>query len=349
MTYVVSTHSFLIVIEFDRDWGISNHHVLNRGYHFGIALVENGSDRSAVPADFIVYRGGDSVYEQDDRRLSRYRHEDGSYSVVDSRPLVGKFGDVHQLARANGGIYIVNSKYNSLVFEDLEHDRRHEYRFERGDRDRVHANSVYACGDEVFVLLHNRGRRESELVMLRHDADRGFEYARTLSLWNLGCHNVFIDGDRFFYNASFSREFVVVDLTNDRVVERIPFGQWHTKGMSVTQDYLVVGLSERTHRDNRSTSKAKLAVIDRHALSVVRMIDLDLPSLPHAIGNINDIRCLSGGELAHAHPTKTEADWSRLRFARRDRLFHFKYRAPAKLLLPLRRLKGFIYRGFQRA
>jgi hypothetical protein len=348
MKYIIATHSFLLLVDFEDDWTIKNYKILNQGYHFGIALNENRNqesereNNSEIHRDssgFIAYRGGKNVHEQSDMALWNYR---ANGEMVSSIPLTDKWGDIHQLASANNGLYLTNTKYNRLVYQESGSSTTHEYIFNGLDYDRNHLNSVFPCGEQVFVVLHNRAYSESEMVVLNHDFKKGFEVEYTFSLWNVGCHNIFIEDTVLFYNASQMHEFVIVDLTRDRVIKRIPFPGWHSKGLSVTDKYIVVGLSEHAFRDKRSTAQGKIAVIDRQSYALLEIIDLNFGDLPQPIGNVNEVRCVSGGELAQARSFKTDINWSKLEFAKRNRLLHYLDRVRISAMLPLRRVKGYV-------
>jgi hypothetical protein len=150
---------------------------------------------------------------------------------------------------------------------------------------------------------------------------------------NVG-YNVFIDGDYLFYNASQKHHFVAVDLKKDRIAKRIDFEGWHTKGISVTDKYIVVGLSEHTFRDKRLEAQGRLAVIDKKSLSTHKIIDLNFPELPHPIGNVNEIRCLSELDMAQARPANTRIDWGELRLAKQNLISYSLNRARISTVLP---------------
>jgi hypothetical protein len=348
MKYIISTHSFLILVNFSEDWDIQDYQVLSKGYHFGISvqnclMKKNGDMVSAESNQSIdtltVYRGGKSGVEQNEMSLLTFKTNG---EVVSNVPISGNLGDVHQLAYANGGIYIANTRYNRITFQSLDSNFCQEYAFHGLDYDRNHINSVFPSGNQIFVILHNLAYSESELAILYHDPISGFELKHVLSLWNVGCHNVFVDGDYLFYNASQKHHFVVVDLKNDRIAKRISFTGWHTKGISVTDKYIVVGLSEHTFRDKRLLAQGKLAVMDKNSLSTLRIVDLDFPDLPHPIGNVNEIRCLSEVEMAQARPSETRINWGKLKFAKQNRVSHSLNRARIRTLLPLRQFKGYL-------
>jgi hypothetical protein len=132
-------------------------------------------------------------------------------------------------------------------------------------------------------------------------------------------------------------------MIKDRVSERVGF-EGHSKGISMTRDFLVVGLSEHTFRDRRFRSRGQLVIMDRRSLSVIATVDLNFPSLPHPIGNINEVRCLSGEELAQAQTHPPNFDWPKLRLAKNDPVPYYLYRLQTGMALPLRRGKKLIRR-----
>ena len=336
LRYIVSSHSFLVVIDFDSEWNIKNDFLLSKGSHYGIALL-NENSLSEKPSHFIVYRGGDSNQHQDANELLKYENTD-KVNFIEKIRLAEGFGDVHQLAYANGGIYLSNTKYNSLVFQGDHNQVCHEYLFNHVSYDLNHLNSIYPCGNQLLVMLHNRGKKESELGILEHNLAMGLSLKKVLSLWNFSSHNVFVDGKYLFYNGSNVGEFVVVDLKEEQIVKKITLAG-HTKGMSVTKDFVVIGLSEHTFRDKRDTSRGQLAVIDRHSLSLISMVDLNLSSLPHPVGNINEVRCLSGGELAHSSPQRLTLNWSALNLAKRQPIYDKLYWMDSELIPSIRPIK----------
>jgi hypothetical protein len=350
MIFAVTTHSFLAVVEVDSAWQLIGYKVLDTGYHYGVAVIEEESESSPERSEgqFIVYRGGESVSEQNDARLMRYRQIGNSFEAVGSIPFAGEAGDVHQIAYANGGLYIANTKYNTLLFQSLEGDKRQEYVFENVRTDVNHINSVYPCGGQVYVVLHNQRRRQSELALLQHDFSNGLTLRQRLSLWHENCHNVFFDESYLYYNASLAKRLVVVDLERERVSKKLSFAgiasdmpdnSGHVKGISATKDHLVVGVSEHTTRDKRPTSKGYLAIVNRHSLSTLAVIDLNLPDLPHPIGNINEVRCLSGGELAQSRSASANVHWSGIELARGNPLVFYAGRIKGRLLTPVLQVK----------
>jgi len=313
--FAVSTHSFLLVVELDPQWQIVNHEILNKGYHFGMALIRHAdSERYAEsnePQYLAVYRGGISVKDQDNKQILIYEIGD-SYELVDTISLDCEYGDVHQVAYANGGFYIANTACNEIVFRTVLGDRFHKYQFEGVSNDRNHINSD------------------------------GFQLRHTLSLWSRACHNIFLDENQIIYNASRDHQLVMVDLQQDKIVRKINFEGWHSKGLSVIDDCLVVGLSEHSLRDKRATARGKLAILDKNSLSILSIVDLNLPTLHQQVGNINEVRCLTEADLGHARIKRLDINWHDLKLAKKYPLWHRLYRLQTRLLMQLLRLRNLL-------
>lgn len=279
MQYVVSTHSFLLLLEFDEHWRIRDLKTLNEGTHYGIALLSDS------PPQFVA--------KHNHSDLTTYRLDEDK--VVQDHAIMQNGNDqIHQMAYARGGIYIANTACNSVTFQTIDGLTRHEYNFYGQHTDVNHVNSVYPCGELLMVLLHNR-EKTSEIFVLEHDLARGFRPLHVIRLANTGCHNIFVDKRHLYYCASGDRRFVVVDHQKRRVVKDLLFGG-HTKGLSVTANHIILGVSDHAKREARLSSRGQLAVLDRRTHAILTMIDLNVEQ---NVGNVNEIRCLSAPELAH--------------------------------------------------
>ena len=265
--FIVATHSFLLEVELDSTWRVKRYEVLRREHHYGIAIVNN----SRV---FAIKRGDNQL---DLPQLTEY---DVQPSLVLRRTrLFGEhFDDVHQISNANNGLYIANTGYNSLFFTSTDGQVEHRHMFGNIIEDVNHVNSVYPCGNQVFALLHNRSRTDGEITVLHHDLTSGFSLVQQLSLSHRRVHNIFIDGRHLCYKISPTGEFVVVDLVKERISKTLSL-PGHTKGLSVMQDYYVIGFSDRASRDERFTSKGHLAIVDRRTWNQIATVDLNFASL----------------------------------------------------------------------
>lgn len=288
--YVVCTHSFAVVVEVDSDLSVTDYSILSSGgHHYGVAL----KNRS------FVVKQDSNVYDQ--YSLSGHNRT-GSVRT----PLHARY--VHQICFAHGGYYVTDTDHNRIFWFQPDSSDVYSYNINGLDSDYNHVNSVFPCGNNLLVLLHNRGREPSEVVVLRR-LSHDFEPIQRLRLWHGGCHNVFVDGQRLYYNASTDGRLVVVDIQSGTITEEISF-PGHVKGLSVHNDTIALGVSEFAERKNRSTSRGRLAILNRHSLSVRAILDLDFDTLPHPIGNINEVRCLEGNEEGQSRRQPVPFDWA---------------------------------------
>lgn len=303
--YAIATHSQLLVARLDERGELVSQSTLNSGgHHYGIALD---------PLD-----EGTILSKQKSSVLTRYSAE-SPYESLDEIHIPGRLRFVHQIAAVKGGIYLANSHYNSLVFSGHNEGPYHEFYFNGLHSDVNHVNSVYPCGHQIFVLLHNRGKKPSQIVILDHDLDRGFEYRKTLNLWHGGCHNVIVDDGRLYYNASADGRFVVIDLERQEVIKEMAF-PGHTKGMSLKGDTLVLGYSDSVAREQRVSARGYLVSVSTSDLSVRSIVDLNTVGSKGPVGNVNEVRCISGGERGHTRRGAAISEWEELRLAQARRL-----------------------------
>lgn len=63
-----------------------------------------------------------------------------------------------------------------------------------------------------------------------------------------------------------------------------------------------------------------LAVLDRTTLECIAWVDLNVADLPHSIGNINEVRCLSHPERAQTGHALLDIDWAQMELAKSNPL-----------------------------
>jgi hypothetical protein len=231
----------------------------------------------------------------------------------------GEYRDIHQIARQGDGLLVTNTGLNEL---SLIRDGKFAegYRFGGFSSDVNHVNSVFPLGEsKMLVMLHNGGKASSEICVLERAAGAIKEVAR-FPVWDTGCHNIFTDGKTLAYNASGRGDFVVADLATQTVVARRKL-PGHTKGLAVTNDHYIVGYSEHARREKRSSSCGYLAFVNRKNFRIDATIDLNQLNGP--VGNINEVRCLSGMDFSHGLTSEPDVQWQMLRMSDRDLVYKF--------------------------
>lgn len=280
MQYLVATHAYLFLYDFDEYWRIKDRKTINVDHHYGIALI------SEDPLHFVAKSHKSELTEYN------MNGSEMKYSGV----FLHKDNDhIHQMTYANDGIYVANTFYNSVTYQTLDGSVRQEYHFYNSNTDTNHVNSVFPCGDLVLVMLHNH-KRKSEVHILEHDLRRGFTPRHMIRLPDPSCHNVFVDDRHLYYCASGSRRFIVVDYRKRKIVKDI-LASGHTKGLSVTDNHLVIGVSDHAEREARRSSRGQLLVLDRRKFAIVAMVDLNDEG---NVGNVNEIRSVTQPELARS-------------------------------------------------
>ncbi|MEZ4698721.1 MAG: hypothetical protein R2834_00205 [Rhodothermales bacterium] len=325
MTYLIATHSQLFALTFDENWRILDARPLATGHHYGIGFLRN-DQYDAV------------LVKQDDRKV-RVLDRQTLEEVADPIPFLGETGAIHQISCVNDGIYFTNTDFNNIVYQTLDGSTYHSYHFEGKSFDHNHINSVFPCGNQIYALLHNKGRTLTELAVLDHDPSAGFTFRHSISIWDHGCHNVFLEKNRLYYNGSSTGQFVVADLETQEVITRLSY-PGHTKGISVVDNQIVIGFSEHAERGARDKTRGYLAVINQDTLKEIDIIDLDDIDLPLPVGNINEIRCISGGERSHAAEQPLSIDWTRIRLARRNPAEFFMKHVSLYAARSLKKLTG---------
>ncbi|MEM1369125.1 MAG: hypothetical protein AAGG02_14155 [Cyanobacteria bacterium P01_H01_bin.15] len=326
MRFVFATHAFCGVIDLEEEnqWKIRSHQILAQGHHYGTALLDNGG--------FVSFRR-QSKYQGSE--LATYRQQQGQYEIVETQPIPFAYGSVHQIAYVQKQFFITNTDYNRLVIYEPGKPII-EGIIDDADFDQNHLNSVYPCGEYIYVLLHNLGKTESEIIVFQQQNQRLILLHRT-RLWDFGCHNIFVGENELVYNGSSRGHCVWVDLKRNRRKARLEFGG-HTKGLSVTQRYIVVGCTPTVTRAVRDQAPAVLKIIDRKTFCHIADVDLNFPELSQPIGNLNEVRCLSEPELAHANIKGLSTPFQPWSLASRDLAYQAYHR--------LNRLKrGFLPRG----
>lgn len=296
MKFIIATHSYLLLCTVGGGWQVKELEILNEGHHYGIALTES-----------------EIISKQNDHYLTVYPRSNNSEQVRTIQLAEG-YEHIHQIVHANEGIYLTNTRRNSIAFRSNSNEVQ-QYVFNACNTDVNHVNSLFVMAPYVLALLHNHGRRLSLVAILSHRLSRGFRLQRTVPLWDSGCHNLHVADNRLCYNASSTGDFVIVDLRTNDVLKRLSFSG-HTKGLAVTENYYVIGVSQFATRAQRKFVPGFLVLIDRDSLEVAATIDLNIPTLPQPVGNINEIRCLSAPDYSQSG--NEVVDWESIELIRKN-------------------------------
>lgn len=284
LEFVIGTHSFLIKIILDKNFEIVNFQNLDTGHHYGIALPEDSNKH------FLAKSFGIKRYLRND--------ETDVFSLKEKIMFPNNYRYEHQIAYKNDGVYVANTEFNSIGYFKLDGTQHIQHHFNNSKIDTNHINSVYPLfNDFLLVLLHNH-QNKSQMVKLNHLANR-FEVKEIIDLDYSGCHNIYRDDSVTIYNASQNGLLIINDTKSGKRLETFSFPDHHTKGLSLTADYIIVGHSENAEREARNFTNSYLSFISRQDFKLLATVNINHKDLPHSVGNVNEIRCLS--EKDHAH------------------------------------------------
>ena len=172
---------------------------------------------------------------------------------------------------------------------------------------------------KMLVMLHNGGRITSEICVMER-INGGIKEIAKFSTWDIGGHNIFTDGKIIAYNASDAGAFVLIDIATQSVINRWKF-PGHTKGLAVTNDHFIFGYSEFAKREKRTASRGYLVFVNRQSLCIDATIDLNRINGP--VGNVNEVRCLTGVDLSHGMTAEPDVKWEELRMADQDLVYKY--------------------------
>ena len=206
--------------------------------------------------------------------------------------------DIHQTAKGKHAKYFCTGSTNGLWIVDEQDERLLTL---GGDGDASIVNSCYPDGDFVWVVKHNRDRRPSEIVRLKHWG-RDLVVDEIYRTPDFGIHNVHVEGGRIYYNASIAGEIVRLEIADYEsedieVKLRMPwmrtgFGDMHVKGMGDAGEHLIVGVSEDGDIHTRFNSHGHLVFVNKETLERDHVFSPRMHK-NEPIGNINEIVVIS--------------------------------------------------------
>lgn len=208
--------------------------------------------------------------------------------------------DVHQISRSvdGRGLFICNTYYNSVVYKDLASGAEHSYTIGGAfEHDYAHPNSLWIDPPYVYVLLHNKRFRCSELCRLKHSRRSGFEVGYRCELRyklpHAASHNIRFDGPILTYLASESGGAVQVNHLTGEMLRSFPSEAGYLKGMATFGDgKLLVGANPHLPAAQRYDAPASVAVVDTFDAGFEYRLPIEMPD-GEPPGNINEIRRLS--------------------------------------------------------
>ena len=273
--FLAATHSGLYRLRLDDHFALQACHKLLAGHHYAL---------SVRPSEKKIYSKNRDEY------LNVYSASD--LTKLAEVPFPSGPAQVHQALKLANGVLLTDTLHNRITYQPSDGSTAEHFVIDDHHDDRNHVNSLCLRSGGFVAMLHNLGAGPSELLDIDFSPSTGFDLRQRRSLEDTRCHNVFLDGKLCFYNASDAGAFVVRDMLHDRDVWRAEF-EGHSKGLTVTTDHLVFGLSEVAVQADRGRSSSSLVVVDRSRRRVQQLVPILDSDSGNPIGNINELRCLS--------------------------------------------------------
>lgn len=218
-----------------------------------------------------------------------------SAGIVTTEPFLSA---PHQiLFGSDRRIIATNTGRNSITVYDPEmpgHFQEKRVSASRWDRLNLentlgdHLNSVFQKDDMLFVVAHGH-KHGSSIVTLSYPQ---------LEIQNIspvagrtGLHNIWIsdDGQQLCCHSNIGG---LIEVNANKVIWESG-SRIYTRGLAVARDFIVVGESQMTNRDQRRSSMSGLWVLDRQSFATLDHICLG----PY--GAVNEVRLLNVADLAH--------------------------------------------------
>ena len=174
----------------------------------------------------------------------------------------------------NNGIQKINTKAEIVdtyyPFGQLENGRTSpNYR---------HMNSVFSDGKMIYVVCHNettKTKNPSEILLLNFN----FEEQNIISTQAANAHNVILYKDAKYYCDSIHSTL----MKDDTILLKTTY---FTRGLSISDDFMVVGGSEYSTRKRRKFAKGALFFIDHQG----QLLDsLTMPGMVQEIRRLDTV------------------------------------------------------------
>lgn len=246
---LVSTScSFMIVNLYSGEYEVTES---DNGVYYGITYSQNE-----------IYVAARKGYEEE-REV-----QDGEIIMYDfNKQRIGKLKapfplrDIHQIQSYNSLLWVTCSFDNKVAIYDGK--KWHEW-FPNPDKkyDSNHFNSIYFEGDYIYLVAHNIHRKSEvwKFFISQENYCNGFNVSdikfiekTRLGTWS---HNIWLTDDDL-YTCS-SGELAIASKNKFF----LKLGKF-TRGLAVTDELIIVGLSELSERKQRCFSTSYIAVFDR--------------------------------------------------------------------------------------
>ena len=238
----------------------------------GLFVARPGAHRQIAYGQFYgIAIDGETIYafEACDRprirsnrgRIVRLRHNAGRIESADV-PARNLDNGCHQIDIIDGSLFVTDT-YNQRLLRipldggEPEHLHPLPAPIEGEPETYFHVNSLLACGDAIYLLLHNdsgRTDRDSQIAVF----DRNWNRTGTIPLSGQGCHSLaMLEDGTLLSCGSAAGEIVGSDGRAIKISNRM------TRGLSVDAAQIVVGGSVFLEREARDDAPGSVDFLTR--------------------------------------------------------------------------------------
>ncbi len=237
------------------------------------------------------YKGHWYAYQQlyTRGRLIRFKLSEGQ--MLEPKQLLHSLSrGCHQIDFLDDDLYVTDTYNNRLLILSVDGEKvttksayypAGELVNGRQSQNYVHMNSVWRGEDTIYVFFHNettKTERPSEIVRL----DKEFSINERIPINGSNGHNVILFKDKIMFCDSQGGALVWGD-------EPVFECEFFTRGLSITDNFLIVGGSEYGDRNARYYLKGSLHFLDHDFRS------LSSATIP---GLVQEVRCVSHADYS---------------------------------------------------
>ncbi len=259
MKLLVATHSALLRVNINVEEAYED-----MMYGAGLPKIESFITEAAVVEDTHRYYGiavdnRKTIWITRNSKDYEYPSQICNLNTGETLDFDIPLKDVHQITYANGGLYITNTYYNSVVYKSLVTGEEHAHTLGGAfEFDYAHPNSLWINGPYVYVMLHNKRARDSEIARLIHCPQRGFMSAAyrgelRYKLGYQGCHNLRFDGPLLTYVASENSLLAQLNHITGQPIRALPVAEAGNflKGLVTYKELAFCGMSPNAVTEER--------------------------------------------------------------------------------------------------
>ena len=212
---------------------------------------------------YVSYRGTSANSPAE--RFERIAILDGNYNQIGHVP--GVFPAIHQILYTRDKLYVTATHIDAVCSVDAAGQRTVHDWVGHG-MDVHHINSMFDSGSHFWVCYHNLDGRstvekKSQMVKLVPSLSAVEE----VHSMGKSSHNVFVDA-KYIYTCNSTAGSLMRKDRQSGQLESMAIGGW-ARGLAVTDDYILVGSSNRGAPELRDLGSLTVHMLDRETLQSV--------------------------------------------------------------------------------